>query len=261
MTALVDIYTQAVYDNLKPLRGHWEPTQPVALGDYGVLVGHAFQRLGHVDRLGINLGDSLDEHLGDQKIFLSGRNTSLTFAARGAEALGPGVTANASLEIALASENSAFFNAADCSYSVVKDKTGLGDQIEAAFRAKAWRRSWVVVTDLVRSSSTTVAICAHGSGSLIIEAGGDVPAIDLAKADVGLSIRSTRNVGYQVVARKGLTPLIGLSQIQPRFLRWLPQFKPFATETLSDRYRVFALLNDPDLRTEEAGDLQFAQLL
>jgi hypothetical protein len=38
MTALVDIYTDAVYANLRPLRGNWEPTQPIELVPYELSV-------------------------------------------------------------------------------------------------------------------------------------------------------------------------------------------------------------------------------
>jgi hypothetical protein len=261
LPALVDIYTDAVYSNLRPLRGNWEPTQPIELGDFGLLDRQAFQRIGNISQRGITIGEVITDDIGDQKIFASGRDTTVAFHAKAASATNPAVTINASVEINFATQDSAFFNASGCSYSIIRDKVALGTQIMSAYKRGKWPREWAVITDLVRARKTTVAISGAAAGGIVLEADGSVAQIDLAKADIGLSLRSARNVGYQVIAQAGLAPLIGMSQIQPRFLWWFENFRPLTTDLMLDRPRMMTLLNSTVVETEPKSDLYFGQLL
>jgi hypothetical protein len=231
------------------------------LGDFGLLDRQAFQRIGNVSQRGINIGQVIDDDVGDQKIFASGRDTTMTLHARAAAAGQAAATVNASVEINFASQDSAFFNAAGCSYSVIQDKAALGAQIMSAFEHGNWQREWAVVTDLVRARETTVAICGSTTGGIVLEAEGNIAQIDLAKADIGLTLRSARNVGYQVIARADLSPLIGLSQIQARFLWWFKDFRPLTTDMMLDRLRLLALQNSTAVETEPKSGLYFGQLL
>jgi len=83
-----------------------------------------------------------------------------------------------------------------------------------------WKSEWVVVTDIVESETTTIAVSGGDTASIVFEATEDVPLVDLTDAKVGLGVRTARNVGYQLAARTPLFPLIGLCQIQPTFLIW-----------------------------------------
>jgi hypothetical protein len=260
MSALASIYTDAVYSNLRPLRANWEPTQPIELGVYGVLNDNSFQRIGNVRDKGIDIGKVIRDDVGDQKIFASGRDTSVTLHAKGASVNNPAVTINASVEISFSTQDSAFFNAAGCSYHVIADKAALRAKIMAEYAAGKWQREWAVVTDLVRARNTTVVISGSSAGSIVLEAAGDVAQINLANAQIGLTLRTARNVGYQVIAEKDLAPLIGLSQIQSAFLWWGDNFKPLTSEMMLNPSRIRTLLDSPDIKTEPAEDLDFRQL-
>src|SRR5712691_11549941 len=172
MASLVDIYTTAVHDNLRPLRANWEPTQPIKLGDFGILDGEAFQRIGNIADQKLNIGKVIKDEIGDQKIFSSRGNTTLAFHAKGSSANDPAVTVNANIEISFSAEDAAFFNAAACSYSIVGDKAALGAQIMKAHDAGSWQREWAVVTDLVTAKSTTIVISGSTSGNVVLEASG-----------------------------------------------------------------------------------------
>jgi hypothetical protein len=259
MAALVDVYTNAVYVNLRPLRANWEPSQPIALGDYGTLKGDAFERLGNVTSLGLEIGETIDDDVGDQKIFSSGGNTSVNFHAKGSATQGV-APINANIEIAFAAADAAFFNAAGCSYSMIKEKSALGDAIMKQFNDAKWRREWAVVTDLVKAKSTTVVISSSTGGSIVLEADAKFPQIDLANADIGLTLKSARNIGYQVISKNGLSPLICLSKIQPKFWIWGDQFKPLTTRMLLNSHLTSAMEDSPTIRTESKEDLYFGQL-
>jgi hypothetical protein len=170
MTGVVDIYTAAVYDNLRPLRANWEPSQPVKLGDYGLLDGQAFIRQGDIADLGFAAGNAIADAVGDHKMFTSSKDVTIEFTGKGAAAAGLPAALKAGLRISFPTSETAFFNAADCTYEVVADKQALGEKIMAAYAARKWRREWAVVTDLVRSRSTTIAIATSAGASLEVEA-------------------------------------------------------------------------------------------
>jgi hypothetical protein len=263
MNNVMTIYSDTVYNNLRPLHANWEPAQPIELGDYGLLLGHAFQKLGNVSQRGIKIGEIIKDDVGDQKIFASGTNTNVSFHSAGTAPVGAVADAKARVDISFGSEGSVFFNAAECSYSMIADKTALGEAVMQAFDAnddRKWQREWAVVTDLVRSKSTTVAIATGTNAKVSLEAAGNIQQIDLAKAEIGLSLGTCTNVGYQVIAKAGLVPLIGLSQIQTKFWDWNPKFRPLASAFLSNRTVIDRLLVSPSVQTEAVKDLFFGQV-
>lgn len=261
MAKIVDVYTNAVYSNLKPLRANWEPSQPVKLGNFGVLRGQAFQRLGDVASVGIAIGATIDEALNDQKIFSSASDMSVSFNAAGGVAPNPAVALNASVSIAFGSKDSAFFNAAGCSYSMIADKVALGNAIMTLYDQGKWHREWAVITDLVTSKATTVVISSASNAKIVLEAKGNSPKIDLADASIGLNVTSSTNIGYQVIAQAGLTPLIGLSMVQSGFLWWGNDFKPLSDQIMGNPDLGRVLQDSPRIETEPRPYLRFSQLV
>jgi hypothetical protein len=122
-----------------------------------------------------------------------------------------------------------------------------------------WNRAWAVVTDLIQAGATTVAISGGQAASLLLEATGDVPAIDLANASIGLSMKTSTNVGYQIIAAKSLVPLIGLCKIQWAFFPWPHQgVSPLAAPGTDPE--MLADLQGPQPTPAAPGDVYFGQL-
>jgi hypothetical protein len=128
------------------------------------------------------------------------------------------------------------------------------------FRRGEWQREWAIVTDLVEAESTTLAVSGADQAAIAFEATSDVPYIDLADAAIGLEVKMASNIGYQVVAEKGLVPLFGLCKIQNAFLWWGDEFNPLSRR-MTDLNVRRALEDSPLVRTEESDEaLFFAQL-
>jgi hypothetical protein len=53
MRDVANAYTTVVYENLHPLYANWKPSQPVRLGDYGLLSGRLFVYVGNIRSHGI----------------------------------------------------------------------------------------------------------------------------------------------------------------------------------------------------------------
>jgi hypothetical protein len=258
MPAIAQIYTESVYDNLKPLYANWDPGRPVQLGDYGTVQDRNFMYLGNVSQLGIAFDKRADPRR-DHKYFASKGATDVTFHAKGSAPVGGAVNAKASLQVQFSSEEGVFFNAAQCEYVMVADKVALGVEIMRRLDAGEWKKQWAIVTDLVNSGSTTIAVSGASSAEIAFEAEGEVPQIDLADASLGLAVRKVKNVGYQVVAASGLVPLIGLAKVQPKFWIFGEEFKPLARSLAPDA-GPSAEPVDPEETREPVEGLYFGQL-
>ncbi len=217
MATIAQIYTSALYRNFKPLYANWDPDQPIQLGSFGLLRGRTYTPLGQFDNAA--LLKEVTNPNPSQKTFASRGGTQVTFHAAGSAPAGGIALANAAVEIGFSSEDAVFFNAADCKFSSVADKVKLGKEIMKRYRDKSWEREWVIVTDLIRAGSTTIVVSGSTNASILLEATGGVQQINLADASLKLSVRNSRNVGYQTVSKEGVVPLIGLCKVQWKFFR------------------------------------------
>ena len=238
---IVDTYTTAVHQNLRPYFANWEPGRPVRLGDYGPVAGYSIQILGNISDRGVGF-DRREDSRTDHKVFSSEGKADLRAHARGQS------SANATLEINFSDADAVFFNAAECKHSLVADKPALGREIMRRYRDGGWNRSWAIVTDAISAGATTVAVSGAKGSSLVLEADGDVELIDLAKISGSLNLRSQSNVGFHLVAQNGLTPLIGLCMIQSPFLGLAKDFNPLT------------LARDSEVERELQEHLFFGQL-
>jgi hypothetical protein len=255
MSSIAEIYTETVYDNLKPLYANWEPGRPIELGDFGVMRDRTFIYLGNIRDLGIKISERSDP-ASDNKFFASEGTTEVKFHAKGSVPVGGVVNVKAALEVSFSSKEAVFFNAAGCNYTMITDKVSLGRAVMDRYKENKWEREWAVVTDLVKAGATTVAVSGGSTASIVFEATGDVERINLADASVGLTIKTANNIGYQVVAENGLSPLFGLCQIQSAFLWWDKKFKPLSF-AFADHRLIDALEVSPRVKTEESDDALF----
>ena len=92
------------------------------------------------------------------------------------------------------------------------------DEIMNAFKDGKWDGQWVFIHSLFRSNGTTLLI--NNSDDAYIEFGGSSPTVsvlDIADADMGVEMKTQRNVGFRAIADVDRVPLFELSKIRPRF--------------------------------------------
>jgi hypothetical protein len=254
------IYSDEIRRNLRPLFANWQPSQPVRLGDFGKLQGAIFVRLGNVNQFGIQFAERSDDRK-DQQSFSSKGSTEVKFNAAGSAPVGGTVNIKANVEVNFSSEESVFFNAAECKYSMIDNKVALAAAVMQRYHDDQWDRAWVVVTDVIAAGATTLAVSGGESSSIVFEATGNVPNINLGDASVGLSLKNSRNVGYQVVAAQGLTPLIALSRIKPAFLWFGGSFQPMSMRMMNP-LGLDTLEESREIQTEGSEEeLYFGQIV
>jgi hypothetical protein len=207
MSAVVDIYTYAVYENLRPLFANWEPGSPVALGDYEIVVGRNFIPLGNVSQLGIKIEAPRELPAGSQQLRYFGTRGTTDVDLQAAVSGPTGLIAQAKLAVTFSAEDAVFFRAAGCRTKMVANKSALGREVMRRYGAArpSWRWEWAVVTDLITAAATTIAVSGGSSGSIVFEAAGNVPNVDLADASIGLNVRSEAGIVLSLFVTGGNT--------------------------------------------------------
>ncbi len=259
MSGIAEIYAQQVFENLKPLHANWEPGYPVKLGDYGVMRDKLFLHLGNIKDLGISYEVRKDDAL-DDKQFSSKGQAEITFHAKGSVNVNGVVNVKPSVEISFKKEKAVFFNAADCEFSTIENKVSLGQAI-MGLQKGVWKKEWAVVTDIVKAGATTLVISGSNASKFVLEASGDVEYINFADASIGLSPSYSSNVSYQIVAKPGIIPLIGLCKIQSLFLFSNKTFQPLSKSMMGSTTLLSTIQDYENIQTDESEEaLVFRQL-
>lgn len=235
----------------------WPPGQPLSVGDVGVLQrGTIFVRQSSLKNLGITFRTVKDANTDDYTY----KSTSVSEVSVGASTgLGPvGASANARLQVSFGGAEGIYFTAADGMWTSIDDQQGLGDDIVALHKRGKWNPTWAVVTMVFEARGTTVVTSQSKNAEVILEAASpSIQSIDLKDTSVKVNIKSSRDLGLQIVAKTGMTPLIGLSGLRKRFFgkpSWSPQMaltinrvpSDPALQAVGEESVVFGSLGIPD---------------
>jgi hypothetical protein len=263
---LADIYTDELHRNLKQYAA-WPVDSLLQLGDYGILEGRRFKRIGNIKsdfKIRCIAAKSPVNLIFDYKS--SGVAVTNVKAGVTAGPSGTSTTANAKTALSFKDSNSIYFRSIRQTYSRVDNFAAVGKALMKAFSAGDWPGSYLFVHDLFTSKGTTIVVSSSSGAEIEIEAGARaVEQIDLADANAKLSVTREVNVGLQVLASDKLVPLFGLAGVRPRF-RWLPflggrTVKPLLTarpeeDSLNAPLPGHVLANmNPEISPETAKDL------
>lgn len=216
MSKIYKTYLKAIEKNIKAFAGNWLPGTPRQLGDYGTYKNGIFERIGNINDLDISF-DVVGDDLEDKYSFTSGATLDFTGAAA---ATAGAAAVKASVSISFSKSDMVYFNAIGCK------TTGVGniDKMEEAIRAgdKAdkfkWKNSYHVITSLVTSSQTVVAISTSNSASISFAAKSpEIARVNLADASCDLALAGSKDVGFSVDAEKGLQVLFNVTKVRGTF--------------------------------------------
>ena len=218
MPEIWEVYTDEVYKQLRPWHATWEPGMTLDLGYFGVMDDHMFIHRGNIFDIIRGTGESVDlevvkDEKKDHRTFSSKDTREFRVYARGETDVNGVVRVKAGIDIGFSSDRGVFFNAAECVYDMFADKIKLERILRKLGDGHHWRKEWVIVTDIVRAGATTVVVSAGSESSITLEAGADIPKIDLADASLRLGISRQQQIGYTVVSNEGMFPLVGLAQL------------------------------------------------
>lgn len=253
--SIASIYCNEIRSSFRKYFGNWEPTELMKLGDIGVIENNMFIHIGNLSSMGItNL--VVEEQVGvGNKTFSSKDSVSVTFSSK---ATSEQLNTKAGLKIAFSKGDSLFFNAVDCSVQRFADKIDLGNKILDLYKIrKNWKRNWVVVTDLIISKNTTIAVSESANSSVSLEAKSDlIEQVDMLDAELSLAIVNNNQVGYCVESKRDIIPLIGVCAIKDTW------FEPASFNTLTKKQYLPSLRQGGKMmgfiqaETEEFGQIE-----
>jgi len=244
--ALVDLYVKKMRDNYKPKYPAWEPNDCYELGDYGILKGDIFIKIGNVTRFSDNI--KFEKKKGPT---FSNKSYSLGVTKKNITEIEgraniKAIDIDASFSIEFSNEGSIFYEAKGVHTYEVDDIAALGAQIKKFWNSGEIGKNGVemddefyVITqiDVVKSAVIIVAETKGAKVDLIAKA-------DIKLADPKLKWEMQNKVGsvqrYDVL-KKGATPLFRLMKfkvpktpwVRPRYpierkseLEWKPALSP-----------------------------------
>lgn len=231
--SLANEYSESIHNNLH-MYAAWPINTPLDLGDFGILDGHLFQRLGNIkERFNIKI-KSISSKSPIHLDYKSADMIETNLYARGDIKAGVQIPlARAGLEISFSGENAIFFDAAGCNISTIENKDHVFNEILKLYRKGMWNKENTLITEIIRAKSATVLISKSRNGLVFLEADSpEVSVIKLGEASVGLKCTSEKGSILKVISAKDTTPLIKLGRIKNITWPWQdPMFKELAAKS------------------------------
>jgi hypothetical protein len=216
MKPIYAAYTNEVYANLRPLHATWEPTQPVRLGDIGILNQRVFRQQSSLQTLGIQFTER--RGAARPSIWFGSHGTTDLKLTPEIRTLSGLVTQQASLDIMFHCAGATFLHLAGCKSIIIDDKLALRRRVLDLFNNGKWKIPWVVITEVIEAQATTIAIAGHEDASIKLETAASPALIDLAQMSLRFQAKAMDRVDFQLISQSGLTPLFGLSKMSQSWL-------------------------------------------
>jgi len=200
----------------------WIPTSEVRLGDVGRLHRYEFERVAALADFGVQF-ERRESPATSSLNYNSEHGVSFTVKASGeVPPLGSGLAdADAGIIVSFGATGSIALQASGCVTASIANQHELAKQILARFETDEWDDDYVVVTEVVQAGTATILISDSNDGSVVLKAssGMQLGPLSLAAAGVELRVSHSRNIGTQIVAEGGLTPLFRAHGVRRRWLR------------------------------------------
>lgn len=188
-------------------RAVWPPVvTPVQLGDYGVLVGGHFQKLGHVSDFGVTLEVERGE---GSSLHVVSSDVRMTRVAAGAPvAMFGGLgTVQAKLEIEFASSDAFMLKCRRIAREQIRNLGVVGRKLgQARTRdGQTWRHlAWKIVWQLYTGHD--VICLANRSAGTTVEFSGEAHALQQLEGgtmSAGVGFRASRSLGLEILGQTG----------------------------------------------------------
>ncbi len=239
--ALGPQYCKQIREELRR-HANFPPNRPLALGDYGTVRDHVFERLGNVAQLGLSV--EANPGSGESSfVFKSRGSVSFELVAKGEIQPGGVPAAKAAIELRFSRENAVFFAASGCRVTGVKDLKALEEDLLGLVRQERWETDYYVVTEVYEAARTTAVASSDRDSEIRIEA--ESPALEtirLGDASLELEVKRSRNVSLEIVTAHAQTPLMQLSRLRGIFR---DELRPEALSLSSGRGHL-RLQTEPD---------------
>jgi hypothetical protein len=211
MVSPVGAYQEEMHRNVGYF-ATWLPSDPIALGDLGILRDGRFSRLSSLQALQIPFAEEVGE--AEQEIQCTSKSGTKISSSLGTKVAG---LAKASITIELVADGAFVFQASGVRTRRLANPGQVSREIVNCYKRGDWDKRWLLVETCHTARFATVIISQDKSASVALEASldGPLPTTFLADPKLGLRISSTNGRVVHVVGQRGLTPLYSCLRVQP----------------------------------------------
>ena len=204
MASPVKLYQQEMHRNVG-FFATWLPSASLELGDFGILEGGRFRRIGSLKELGISHA-AIREGTPQNMSYSASAERKI---AASAEASTAAPIAKAELSIQFTRQGGYVFEAAGIRNIEIADRMALARQILAAYGKNQWRKEWLAVDALYTAASATIIVSEDSSAEIVLKANSNVPlgSLPLADPKLGLAVSASSGKIVHLVAESELKPL------------------------------------------------------
>ncbi|MFI1652001.1 hypothetical protein ACH4XT_34445 [Streptomyces avidinii] len=215
MTSIPERYTREIHTKYGYL-ACWLPSTRLALGDVGLLSEHGFRKVSTLDEMGIAFTRGAESKIVD--LDYSSADCVAVAADTRLEVAPAGLATR--LSITFDEGGATFFQASDCVQESMADLLALQAALRERYRSGAWRREYVVVTEVVRTGPTAILVSEQQGAriDLRVSAGAMGGPLAVAGALGRYTVTSRSGIAASVLAPEGATPLFRAAQLRRRLV-------------------------------------------
>lgn len=210
---ITDLYVKEFRRNIKYYYPNWKPSEKRELGDFGILERNIFSKIGNIRELGISF-EILEHDVDGCESF--GSNATIT--STGKLTGGMSAVINAQIEINLKKESSVFLNSIFKKNYEIKSLYELEYQILKKLEQQEWNKKHVIITSIVESYNTIVAI-SEGIDSNVVLGCEAQNIVDLNKVELGFTLINKTDGVYSYFTRNdsSIIPMFRLAKLKGLF--------------------------------------------
>lgn len=220
-------YARTIHDQTG-YRATWFPGVQMKLGDIGVLHDGVFDHQSSLKLRGIDYAEVRDDEPDSKFSFRSEGVRSVEVKAAGEsnekfKAIGQ---ASAGVRVEFSGKDALLIQTKGAKSRRVENVAALDAEMLRLVKPgpdgsePQWHHDWVVITEVIDADSATVLSSSETGAEIEVEAAGQLGAEPLVDAEAGLTVKSSRSVGIELVAQDGLTPFYKARRIRKKWL-WL----------------------------------------
>lgn len=187
--------------------GNWFPDSEINLGDYGLMQGNKFIKIGNLKEHGIRFSTRSNNEISSRNIF---SEDCVDFYQEDANFNVKNFN-RASLNIVMKNKGNFFLTLSDCKLKYILNKQSLKIPIINLIKKKKMSWEYVVITDLVDCKKLFLAISNENDAHIkLLTALPNEKRIKFSDPEQEWMINEKTGIGYLLNIKKNSTPLFGI---------------------------------------------------
>lgn len=216
----------------------WYPDKTVQIGDYGTLEGKCFKYLGNLKKeFDIKLETKRAQQASDWVFMSEGVSVMQSKSDVELSEVVP-ATIDASLGIRFKNELSTYLSSKGNKYIEIQSYSSLESDLKHLYDRKRWKLKYVVVTEIMQSSQTSILISNARDQTFEIqgEIGVNEELLKLVDFGTHAKCHKSSEMGFECLGKMKLTPRFSLAKLNRTLVTrrtsisrgpyWFPDFGP-----------------------------------